>query len=109
MNHPFTETFIAMAKAAKEIQAMKPNPRQLDAGEWFEDFRGPAAAGYGELDGWDKPWLPRLDQLLGMLREIESGIEIYFNRGDDAHEKLLHWLMDLKYDKVWSDGAWQKN
>lgn len=81
MTHPFTPTYIAMAKAAEEIQAMRTKDvadwNSGDAGLWMED--GPAGS-EEEVQFLchqaDEPlaWLPRLDQLLGLWAESELPI-----------------------------------
>jgi hypothetical protein len=128
MKHPFTHTYIQMARAAEEIQAMRPNgPRPWDAmedGDYLE-MRGEifVAASREALFG-TFVWLPRLDQLLGMLGKpimlltyaayadpdqdnIPAFTEYYY-RFEDWHELALAIAMRRLHGKVWRDGAWVK-
>jgi hypothetical protein len=90
MSHPFSETYIAMAKAAEEIQAVRPtidaqagwNPPHNGLGSVFckpynDGFEFRALAWDNDTEAWmiggyhegdeEFSWLPRLDQLMAML------------------------------------------
>jgi hypothetical protein len=139
MTHPFTPTYIAMAKAAEEIQAMRPVGTWLDEGEYvsvhfFSDPVDPVKISLiddGDRSGWcihgkDKIcqdwWIPRLDQLFGMLEgpcsfvhaiaHAGDGPGIYFNNEADEqrdwYELALAVVMKEKYGKIWRDGKWEK-
>lgn len=101
-----------MAKAAEEIQAMRTYPsidrpkvsNYLD-GDWYLDLRSDVCcSGTYEEDLLDVAvWLPRLDQILGMLAHPS---DFHFVKGADFHELAIKWVMREKYGKVWRDGAW---
>lgn len=136
MNHPFTPTFILQAKAAEEIQAMRPDGRGYQDGDafasgktanWIGEYlqregETPYAIGYGdeEVPAYPDAWLPRLDQLLGMLGGPEklyeavtmtdiSGDQREFDYqliGADWHELALGVVMREKFGKTWREGKW---
>jgi hypothetical protein len=155
MNHPFTDAYIHMAKAAEEIQAMRPLHNDFQEGEWFESsardpFRPlqimvvgdcePGLRVQGNCDDQDDVipgyWLPRLDQLLGMLtpRQNPTAYWEYLYRGgflkegrrameyydavrewkeylaqfSDWHELALAVVMKEKHGKIWRDEKWEK-
>lgn len=181
LTHPFTPTYIAMVKAAEEIQAMRPSVSDFFNGDWLlaatdfwqQDYGGEikseqypprkkdwgpegskiASAGdilcIGQLDLGDKDveykdlnhpmiatgiewcadlynrnlvvWLPRLDQLLGMLGDFITwqGMSKHFdsalrsigaNPGKvvDWHEVALAVVMREKHGKTWNGTEWKK-
>jgi hypothetical protein len=94
METPFTHTYIAMATAAEEIQAMRPNAHDIDIGKWNPPHPGIGSFFYkigsrgpefrvlswdNDTESWmvgaysedesEFTWLPRLDQLLGLWDE----------------------------------------
>lgn len=117
MNHPFTPTYISMAKAAEEIQAMR--SMGLTSGDYADcDLLGvfiwplPSDAEEGDRHDSD-PWLPRLDQLLGMLgapRRAQESIIYAVEMNEppfvEWHELAIASVMREKYGKVWRDGVW---
>jgi hypothetical protein len=129
MTHPFTPTYIAMAKAAREIQMMAKNP--MEPGEWHLIGEGEPTTDYvcsvnddeQFKDIWG-PWLPRLDQLLGMLggpsdfianirasdRHDDSAAAVEFDLiirdHEDWHELALAVVMWEKHSKRWDGKAW---
>lgn len=123
MTHPFTDTYIQMAKAAEEIQAMRPDLEDYQLGDWFQGDQGPEL--YDRCTGYmgETPaFLPRLDQLLGMLGEPEKfivkaadstttdDIVVNWEYRDikDWHQLAIIMVMREKYGKVWRGGAWVK-
>lgn len=134
MTHPFTPTYIAMAKAAKEIQAMKVGVRwcpdhneEVYYHHEMEDYTCDSGTDGPYGGSWhtpDKPiFLPPLDQLLGMLGKPENAVaamvgathehDIEFNSyaipfKDDWHELTLAVVMREKYGKTWDGKGWAK-
>lgn len=124
MTHPFTPTYIAMARAAEEIQAMRPMKERFEDGDWaLTDEVEVAAEVEGGIltryDGIVQAWLPRLDQLLGMLGSPDffmglaedfnhDWVEHFENERDDWHELALAVLMKEKHGKQWRKGEWVK-
>jgi hypothetical protein len=136
--HPFTPTFIAMARTAEEIQAMRPDGTGYSDGDAI--LEGDAVAWAGEYQARDlqggrliricwgddeeivQPlaWLPRLDQLLGMLGDVSAfgNKAFYFDFESEqiaglAEAKFLPELalavvMRERFGKVWRGGVWVK-
>lgn len=126
MNHPFTDTYIAMAKAADEIQAMRPNDESYGNGDFVCGEEGIDVLAHA-AEYWVTPisaWLPRLDQLLGMLgnyrdfdQAMERQAEAHPEYGGyyakvygitDWHELSLAVVMFEKFGKTWDGKAWVK-
>lgn len=122
MTHPFTPTYIEMAKAVEEIQTQWTPQR----GDYVHQplFEGgaslPAHFDWLHEPGMRKPWLPRLDQLLGMLGKpmdfmmyAEKHTRDWFDTEpaalrEDWHELVLSMVMREKYGKKWDGNAWVK-
>jgi hypothetical protein len=123
MTHPFTPTYISMAKAAEEIQA-KPF---FEVGDWYlegDKFQVvPQSTGLQFVGPPRKPewvYIPRLDQLLGMVGDAHDFAR--FLRGlpyeevnveetgecRDWHELALAAVMREKHGKVWTGTEWRK-
>jgi hypothetical protein len=125
MTHPFTPEYISMAKAAEEIQAMRPIEEEYPEGDWYSTgssiYLSHDDRDYGpDIRKEGEAWLPRLDQLLGMLGNPfdfarylrglsyeEVNIE---ETGEcrDWHELALSGVMREKYGKVWTGTEWRK-
>lgn len=131
----FTPAYILMAKASDEIQKMAMGVRWCEAhgkALYFHDEIGESICEFDTTEpwwnnkGWHKQegsgfiWLPRLDQLLGMLggpstfvhavAHAGDGPGIYFDyeaeeRGD-WHEVALAVVMREKYGKKWTGKDW---
>lgn len=128
MSHPFSETYISMARAAEEIQAMRAESEAMPAdeqeyqlGDWFHGDHGPElfdrSTGYM---GEHPVWLPLLHQLLGMLGNPDVFMDLAedFNHDwvthfeearKDWHELALSLVMREKYGKRWDGKAWVKS
>lgn len=116
MTHPFTPTYISMSKASEEIQAMRLDEDAYQLGDWFLGDYGPELLDRSTLGtGESPPWLPRLDQLLGMAFDKTSptyaaqlhGLADDLSDGADWYETLLMVIMG-KCGKTWRDGQWVK-
>jgi hypothetical protein len=133
MTHPFTEKFIAMAKAAEEIQAMR---SQFDMGDVIlvgdkPEFLGGtflAIKGYPtqpKMDDWTVfaicgGWIPRLDQLMGMLGTVgdferylrgldyDSVIDEEGGEYHEWHQLAIILVMREKFGKAWDGEKWVK-
>lgn len=121
MNHPFTATYIQMAKAAEEIQAMRADEEDYILGDWFRGDQGAElfdrSTGYL---GQSPSWLPLLHQLLGMIGDVVTWQSLmmdiqatdlllrpYWPNGKaDWHEVALRAVMLKKYSKVWTGTEW---
>lgn len=123
MTHPFTPTYIVMCKASGAIQEQRTSYTQFQPGEWFLDMDNqPSVAGVDRMKQIYIGWLPRLDQLLGMvgtpctfvhaIAHAGDGPGIYFNWDSeeeaDWHELALAVVMREKHGKTWRDGKWVK-
>jgi len=122
MTNPFTETYMAMAVAAEEIQAMRGwnHPPEPDEFHYTPDgpLKGPGLNAHAWGQGLDDLWLPRLDQLLGMLGDFITWTGIRDFDGPlrsigatpskvvDWHELALAVVMQEKYKKRWNGQAW---
>jgi hypothetical protein len=128
MNHPFTPTYILMAKAAEEIQAIE---YDLDGNylycETYQEVwiypHFPDAEADVDTHSID-PWLPRLDQLLGMLGDFKDFDQAMEKQADghpenggyyakvygitEWHEIALAVVMREKYGKTWDGKEWVK-
>jgi hypothetical protein len=117
MSHPFTPEYIRMAKAAEEIQAMRPDTESYGNSDFV--------SGEGEIDVfahaaeyWVEPigaWYPRLDQLLGMLGDpirfytIITDTNPHVPPGPpDWHELAMVVVMERKFGKRWDEKEWVK-
>lgn len=116
MTHPFTPTYIQMAKAAEEIQIMK-----LDClgpyAEIEDSLRPEVSVGDGInwrfIPAGSPYWIPFLHQLMGML-DLQSdqfashlhGMADDIRDGGDWHEVAIQEVMQGKYGKTWRDGKW---
>lgn len=107
MSHPFSETYIAMAKAAEEIQAMRPDVDVFEIGDFFVTLTDFWEDNYGgeikperypkNRNGWD------------VGRQIESagnvncvGSYLRFEKENDYQDKThpanitgIEWAADL--------------
>lgn len=121
MTHPFTETYIAMAKAAEEIQSgnheQKGNYFYCDLVERVWIY--PHAPFENEDGHSDDKWIPRLDQLLGMLGSPKAFLDMRIESDQDQynplavqvgdwHEMALAVVMREKYGKTWDGNGWVK-
>lgn len=115
MTHPFTDTYIAMAKAAEEIQALYLKTRWgITEYIWNEDEG--AVETHQVRHGGKHFWLPRLDQLLDMLQSPNTFGQALYHPGDigprlnppDLHELALSLVMKEKHGKRWDEKAWVK-
>src|SRR5688500_12215260 len=81
MTQPFTPAYVSMAKAAKEVQALRPYGMPFHVGDWYEwEDSGIEVAVEKESDSVinckEMVWLPRLDQLLAILGSPSDFIQI---------------------------------
>lgn len=140
MTHPFTPTYILMAKAAEEIQAMRiysppnnPMYSNYELGDviingdpeyvaFLGDISFDQEEARMELDEWSgepvypRAWIPRLDQLLGMLGAPDEFMQAAasvgrlvtgrYNDFKDWHELALAVVMLEKYGKTWNGEEW---
>ncbi len=153
MTSLFTPAYIAMAKTAEEIQAMRPkvpndsepcpdlgsffisNTDELNVMHWDNDEGRWMIGGYmhhaeGTVAEW--PWLPRLDQLLGMFEPLLLGIYglniayknkclplpsgpggpmnpgFYISQFENPIEIALDFYMGLNHGKRWDGEGWVK-
>lgn len=126
MNHPFTDQFIAMARAAEEIQAMRPpfepgdavfvTHKEWDCQVWvgsvhYDDGMG-IWSSHGETEEEDLPslWIPRLDQLVLMLDDYSYIMQAVSDatHGGEWHEEFLSAVMSKKFGKTWDGKGWVK-
>lgn len=122
--HPFTLNFIAMARAAEEIQAMAITTNkgfkghlECQPGDFWLDIAGQIWA-HSEMNYHQRGfWIPRLDQLLGMLA-ARNGPQFFFLalstdavpnwENKDWHELALSVVMKERWGKAWREGKWVK-
>ena len=122
MTHPFTPKYIEMAKAAEEIQD---GDHEQEGNYFYCPLTGDVWVYPNYPNGEDihscDPFLPRLDQLLGMLElpaplhivgllsyEISVRRNQYWEGFQDWHELALSVVMREKHGKRWNGKEWVK-
>lgn len=125
MTHPFTPTYIAMAKAAEEIQAMRthspsdrPTFSNYELGDWFIEQRvgqvvclgdsyayddgGICQSEYSGEEEYPQAWLPRLDQLMRLWADsqVPAGLAGWYTV-KNAHEPGFIDLYNPKAIEEW--------
>ena len=118
MIHPFTDTYIAMAMFAKEIQAMRGSHRDFQVGDWYLNsylsLNAPLVVENKPAVTLWQAWLPRLDQLLGMLDRDKDYSAVIHGLADDVAdggdwcEVVLVHIMFSQHGKTWDGKGWVK-
>ncbi len=139
----FTNEYIEMVSKAEEIQGLCQHKEGdyfygLDGLEWkikkmnywiIPDKHTVGSETFYDLVTWSKqfPWLPTLENLLGMLNKTGHHIHIYYsdNKGickvsissfgyifdggiDKVLELVLQLIMKLLYNKSWNGKEWEE-
>lgn len=133
MKHPFSQEYIKMATAAKDMQEARLQDKIFHAGDFviFESaFTPPGMVSMiDEHSGnipqdYAKSWIPQLHQLMDLFGDFNASLEAfryglgspnsgapqgYFERFKSWEECTLAVLMLKKAGKVWDGTTWIQN